>query len=59
MSKKPKDLAKSKLPSKADRQARFRADVAQRGLSAKDAVDEARLIPSSMAHEFRVRRWPR
>lgn len=61
MSKKPQVLAKPKppLPSKADRQAKFRVDVAQRELSAEDAVDEARLIPKAMAHEFKVRRWPR
>lgn len=52
-------LAASKLPSKADRQAKFRVDVAQRELPAERAVDEARLIPKAMAHELNVKRWPR
>lgn len=56
---KPKDLAKQEVPSKADRQAQFRASVAERGLSPEAAVDEARLIPKAMAREFRVLRWPR
>lgn len=56
---KPKALAKQEVPSKADRQAQFRASVAERGLSPEAAVEEARLIPKSMALEFKPKRWPR
>lgn len=59
MSKKPRDLAKQKVPAKEIRQAQFRASVAERGLSPEAAVDEARLIPKAMVREFRVLRWPR
>ena len=56
-SNKPQD--EQKVPSKSDRQARFRADAMRRGLSPEAAVDEARLIPKSMVLEFKVKRWPR
>lgn len=59
MSKKPSDLAKQEVPAKEERQAQFRASVAERGLSPEAAVDEARLIPKDMVREFRVLRWPR
>lgn len=59
MSKKPKHREKHQVPAKEERQARFRASVAERGLSPEAAVDEARLIAKSMVQEFKVVRWPR
>lgn len=59
MSKEPKDLSKKKEPAKEQRQAQFRASVAERGLSPEAAVEEARLIPAEMAREFKPVRWPR
>lgn len=59
MSKKPRDREKHSVPAKEVRQARFRASVAEKGLSPDAAVDEGRLIPKDMVREFRVLRWPR
>lgn len=56
---KPKDLEKHQVPSKEERQAQFRASVAERGLSPEAAVEEARFIPKDMVREFKVVRWPR
>lgn len=56
-SNKPQD--EQKVPPKSDRQAQFRASVVARGLSPEAAVDEARLIPKSVALEFKPKRWPR
>jgi hypothetical protein len=59
MSKKPKDLEKHQVPDKKDRQAQFRANVAERGLSPEEAVNEARLVPKDIVIEFKPLRWPR
>lgn len=59
MSKKPQDRENHQVPAKEERQAQFRASVAERGLSPEAAVDEARLIPKDMVRELKPIRWPR
>lgn len=59
MSKKPRDREKHHVPSKEERQAKFRVSVAERGLSPEAAVDEARLIPKEMVRQFKPVKWPR
>lgn len=59
MNKKPQAREEHQVPAKDERQAQFRASVAERGLSPEAAVDEARLIPKDMVREFKPVRWPR
>jgi hypothetical protein len=59
MSEKPTTPSKEEFPNKESRQSKFRASVAEKGLSLEAAVDEARLIPKHLVSEFRVLWWPR
>lgn len=59
MNARPSPVQNDAVPSKAERQAKFLAEVAEKQLSPEAAAELASLIPKEMIARCKVLYWPR